>query len=103
MGTMKSRAVLSWSHAVEPVESLPVENATDVNVVTGLGVLLMLALLVWLPVYIACGVFWAVRSYCFAGELHPLLAPTLTGITATVLTILDLARGKPTGRHPACG
>jgi hypothetical protein len=55
------------------------------------GVLLMLGALLWWPVYLLCGIYWAGRTYCWIGEFHPLLAPTVTAIMTTVLATLDLA------------
>lgn len=78
-------------------KGLPFENVSEQNVATWLADTLILALVVWWIVYMACGVFWAVRSYCFVGEFHPLLAPTLTGVTAIGLAVRDLVEGDTNG------
>lgn len=57
--------------------------------------LLLLLLLVVTPVvvvvvYVSCVAFWASRTCCWVGLLHPLLAPPLSAVVVTSLTIVSL-------------
>lgn len=60
----------------------------------GMNVLLILLIviaLLWYLVYLLCVLYWAGRTYCWIGEFHPLLAPTVTAIVVSGITMLDLA------------
>lgn len=70
---------------------------TDSGAVNWLLNVVEAVLIVWWFIYIGCGIFWAVRTYCFVGEFHPLLSPTLTGITVTVLSTIDFIGGNSNG------
>jgi hypothetical protein len=81
-------------------KDLPFENATEVNVVNVVGVLLLLGLLLWWPVYMLCGIYWAGRTYCWIGEFHPLLAPSVTAGMTTVLAVIGLVEMDTNGLAP---
>lgn len=76
---------------------LPFTHDTEITVVNSVGTILMLGLLLWWPPYMLSAIYWAGRTYCWVGEFHPLLAPTVTAGMTTVLTIIDVAAWKSNG------
>lgn len=45
---------------------------------------------VWYLLYLFFAIYWAARTFCWIGEFHPLLAPSVAAILAALVTVLDL-------------